>query len=155
MRRPANAGGVPSGGPLADPSVRAAIREAWEDSAPDDPARRHEEGGYILQDDDGSYSVARWPHGGPARIIPPPRAADGTYQGRRVTGEFHTHPNPAVDEWGRFWQEEPSPGDIAGIRGEAYPDDSYVIGHGRVYRVGNDGSTSALGPRADVLGLSG
>jgi hypothetical protein len=131
------------------------MRQAWEGSAPDDPIRRHEEGGYILQDDHGNYTVARWPGGGLARIVPPPRAVDGTYQGQRVIGEFHTHPNPAVDELGRLWHEGPSPGDIAGIRREGYAGDSYVIGHNSVYRIGNDGSTSVLGSRADVLALSG
>lgn len=131
------------------------MQQAWRDSAPDDVTRRHEEGGYIVQDDDGSYSVLRWPSGGPSRIIPPPRASDGTYHGRQVIGEFHTHPNPAVDELGRFWQEAPSPGDLAGIRREGYSGYSYVIGHTTVYRIGNDGSTGALGPRADVLALSG
>jgi hypothetical protein len=127
------------------------MRKAWQDSRPDEPALRHEEGGYIVQNDDGSYGVLPWPSGGLARIAPPERAADGGYQGRRVVGEFHTHPNPAVDEVGRLWQEAPSPGDIAGIRSERYPGDSYVVGHNNVYRVGNDGSTSTVGTREDVL----
>lgn len=126
------------------------MRQAWDDSVADDPTHRHEEGGYILQDD-GSYSIARWPSGGLARIVPPPRSADGTYQGRRVVGEFHTHPNPAVDESGRLWHEGPSPGDIAGIRSEGYAGDSYVITRNNVFRVGNDGAISILGTRAEVL----
>lgn len=130
------------------------MRQAWEDSAPDDLTRRHEEGGCILQHDVESYRIARWPSGGLARIVPPLRAADGTYHGQRVIGEFHTHPNPAVDELGRSWHEAPSPGDIAGIRAEGYPSDSCVIGHHRVYRIGNDGSTSTVGPRTDVLVFS-
>lgn len=129
------------------------MRLAWNDSAADDPARRHEEGGYILQDD-GTYSLARWPSGGLARIVPPPRAAHGTYQSLRVVGEFHTHPNPAVDELGRLWYEGPSPGDIAGIRGERCPDDSYAISRNSAFRIGNDGSTSILGTWAEVLTLS-
>jgi hypothetical protein len=153
MNRLGNGRSTPSGDPLADPSVRAAMQQAWQDSAADDPDRRHEEGGYIVQDDDGSYGAVRWPSGSASRITPPARAVDGTYHGRQVIGEFHTHPNPLVDEQGRLWQEAPSPGDIAGIRGEGYPGDSYVIGHNWMYRIANDGSTSTLGPRADVLAL--
>jgi hypothetical protein len=127
------------------------MRTAWTNSHPDDPGRRHEEGGYIVQNDDGSYEVLHWPSGGLARIIPPPRAADGTYQSRRVVGEFHTHPSPAVDEVGRLWHEAPSPGDIAGIRSEGYSGDSFVIGHNDVYRIGKDGSTRTEGRREAVL----
>jgi hypothetical protein len=150
MSHQADQQGPQAGGPLANSSVRAAMRQAWEDSAPHDPTRRHEEGGYIVQDD-GGCSVVRWPCGGLGRIVPPPRAADGTYQGQRVIGEFHTHPNPTLDELGRLWLERPSPGDIAGIAREAYPGDSYIIGHHYIYRIGNDGSSSTVGPRVDVL----
>jgi hypothetical protein len=130
------------------------MRQAWDDSAADDPARRHEEGGYLVENADGTYGVLRWPSGGMARIVPPLRSRDGTYRGRRVIGEFHTHPNPAVDELGQTWQEEPSPGDITGIRSERYPGDSFVIGHNNVYRIRNDGSTSSVGTRAEILGTS-
>jgi hypothetical protein len=140
---------------LASERVRAAMRAAWDDSQPDDPDHRHEEGGYITQLADGSYDAVRWPRGAGAWIAPPPRTADGRYQGHTVVGEFHTHPNPAIDERGRRWQESPCPGDIAGIRSENYPGDSFVIGAINMYRVGNDGRESCLGGRTAILDQPG
>src|SRR5437763_14287409 len=35
---------------LADPTVLQALDDAWSDSLPGDPARRHEEGGWIYLD---------------------------------------------------------------------------------------------------------
>lgn len=138
-------------GPLTDPVVRRAMRLAWDDSQADDPARRHEEGGYIVRNDDGSHGVVRWSGGLLSHITPPPRAADGSYQGRRVVGEFHTHPNPPVDERGAVWQESPSPGDIAGVQAEGYAGESYVISHTYRYGIASDGSTRIVGPRDDIL----
>ena len=140
-----------AGDPLDSPQVRAAIRQAWEESRSDEPDDRHEEGGYIVRNPDGSYDVIRWPRGGGASIAPPPRTADGSYQGRPVVGEFHTHPNADVDENGWPWQESPSPGDITGVRAERYTGDSFVIGHTNVYRIGSDGAVSRVGLRDDVL----
>jgi hypothetical protein len=128
------------------------MRQGWIDSQAGDPNHRHEEGGYIVQNTDGSYGIERWPRGAGASIAPPPRASDGTFHGKRVVGEFHTHPNPDIDENGRTWQESPSPGDLTGIQAEHYAGDSYVVGHNNVYRVGNDGSSTRVGPRRDTVG---
>jgi hypothetical protein len=66
-------------------------------------------------------------------------------------GEFHTHPNPPVDEQGTLWQERPSPGDIAGVQIEGFADESYVIGHVNLYGIASDGSWRVVGPRDDIL----
>ena len=137
--------------PLDSVEIRDAIERAWNDSAGDDPLNRHEEGGYIVRNGDGSLGVERWPKGAGAFIEPSPRAADGTYNGKVVLGEFHTHPNPQVDENGKTWLEGPSPGDLFGIQDEKYPGDSYIIGHNNVYVVSKDGVPSVLGAKADVL----
>ena len=131
--------------------VRNAMKEAWNDSFADDPVTRHEEGGYIVLNADGSLGVERWLQGAGAYIVPPLREIDGTYNGKVVIGEFHTHPNPPIDETGKKWTEGPSPGDLSGIQAELYPGDSYVIGHNNVYAISKDGVPSTLGTKADVL----
>ncbi len=82
---------------LADPVVRQALDDAWADSQADDPARRHEEGGWIYLDvTTGSISTARAPVGCGSAIdlnSPPPRT------GSVVVGVFHTHPNPTAEGW--------------------------------------------------------
>lgn len=139
------------GDPLASPEVRAAMQQAWVDSRPHDPDNRHEEGGYIVRNPDGTFGVVRWPRGGGSSITPPTRAPDGSYGGLPVDGEFHTHPNPDIDEAGRTWQESPSPGDLVGVRAENYPGDSYVIGHNNVYRVTPAGIDFRIGGRDATL----
>jgi hypothetical protein len=67
------------------------------DSLPDDPARRHEEGGWIfLNLQTGAISVVRAPRGSQAEleIGNPPLLPDNV-----VVGTFHTHPNPTAEGW--------------------------------------------------------
>jgi hypothetical protein len=91
---------------LAAPVVRQALEEAWLDSASDDPARRHEEGGWVYADTQtGSLSVRRAPAGAQAQLdlnTPP------TVAGSVVVATFHTHPNPSAEGW----ESGPSRGDI-------------------------------------------
>src|SRR5262245_28021861 len=61
--------------PIDGPAVQEGMRQAWEDSQADDPDNRHEEGGYIVRNEDGSLGVERWPRGEGASIPPPPRDA--------------------------------------------------------------------------------
>ena len=165
----AGGGGNPAGGcvapcpapagPLNDPNVRAAMRQAWNDSQAGDPANRHEEGGYVVRNPDGSYGVERWPRGAGASIAPPARDAQGRYNGKEVVGEFHTHPNPPVDETGKQWTQGGHQGDWDGIRAENYPGDSYIVSRDSVWLVRPDGTPSRdaagnevpIGPFNDVL----
>lgn len=139
-------------GPITDPGVQAAMRQAWLDSDAASAANRHEEGGYIVRRADGSLGVERWPRGAGASINPAPRDNMGRYNGLEVLGEFHTHPNPPVDELGRQWEPGPSPSDINGITAENYPGDSYVISRDAIYRVRRDGRSDTLGNRTDIIG---
>jgi Toxin PAAR-like domain len=154
---------TPPSDAINDPGVQAAMRQAWEESQAGDPANRHEEGGYITRNPDGSFGVERWPPGQGAAIAPPARDADGSYNGAEVLGEFHTHPNPAVDEQGRQWVQGGHQGDWDGIASEGYPGDSYIISDGNVWQVDSTGAPMSddagnqvpLGTSDDVLGGGG
>lgn len=80
-----------------DPMVRQALDDAWVDSLPKDPIRRHEEGGWIYADTaTGTITVRRATAGQGAVIdlsIPPLVA------GSVVVATFHTHPNPSAEGW--------------------------------------------------------
>src|SRR5689334_17858789 len=82
---------------LNHPTVRQAMEEAWQDSLPQDPDRRHEEGGWIYLDTAmGEILVRRAPAGLQAELSldNPPEVP-----GAVVVGVFHTHPNPTAEGW--------------------------------------------------------
>jgi hypothetical protein len=80
-----------------EPAVQQALEQAWIDSLPADPARRHEEGGWIYMDTTtGAISVQRAPAGTQAALdltFPP------IFVGSVVVATFHTHPNPSAEGW--------------------------------------------------------
>jgi hypothetical protein len=82
---------------LTHPAVHQALEEAWTDSLSDDPAQRHEEGGWIYADlQSGEIAVRRAPSGGRAAIdLNQPLGIAGSV----VVGKFHTHPNPTAEGW--------------------------------------------------------
>ena len=82
---------------LNDPVVRQALEDAWADSLPADPAKRHEEGGWIYMDTTTqAISVQRAPAGHRAMVdLGHPIAVPGSV----VVATFHTHPNPAAEGW--------------------------------------------------------
>lgn len=147
-------GPVPYGGQLSiqNAAVRAAIRQAWADSDAASAANRHEEGGYVCRDAAGHLRVERWPGGGGANIPVPARAADGTYNGMEVVGEFHTHPNPPRDEAGTEWMQGPDAGEVAAIGAEGYSGNSYVISNNRIYMIRPAGTLAVIGTREGLLG---
>ncbi|MEP6505216.1 MAG: hypothetical protein ABJD97_17890 [Betaproteobacteria bacterium] len=136
--------------PIDCPAVQRGMRQAWTDSQAGDAANRHEEGGYIVRNADGTYGVERWPRGASASIAPPARDANGLYNGKQVVGEFHTHPNPPVDETGRQWTPGGHPGDWNGIAAENYSDESYIISDGSVWRVSPSGQPTRDASGAEV-----
>ncbi len=82
---------------LKETVVQQALEVVWTDSLPADPARRHEEGGWIYMDTTtGSISVRRAPAGAQAilDLSTPP-----TVPGSVVVATFHTHPNPSAEGW--------------------------------------------------------
>jgi hypothetical protein len=79
------------------PTIQAALEAAWQDSLPDDPAARHEEGGWIYQNlATGEITARRASPGRQAALdLTGPPVLDGYV----VVGKFHTHPNPTAEGW--------------------------------------------------------
>jgi hypothetical protein len=135
---------------LTNPVIVAQFGRAWQESDADDPAKRHEEGGYVALNPDLSHAVERWPIGSQARIVPPPLDARNCYNGRTIIAAFHTHPNPPIDESGQEWEQGPSESDRRwhqrrGLRG-------FVIGRVLVYEIDVNANVSVVGRRDEVLG---
>lgn len=124
-------------GLLALPHVRQCLWEAWQDSQPDDPVNRHEEGGYIVRHEDGTIGCERWPRGLTGAILPP-QTPWGLYNGKRVIAEFHTHPKPPPATQG------PSRPDLRGIVDDDYEAESYVISVVAIFRIEPDGAVTEL-----------
>ena len=89
----------------ANPVVQAALDAAWADSFPDDPALRHEEGGYIYANQAGDVVIRRVPPGGQRSLVlhSPPDVP-----GYFLVATYHTHPNLIADGG----DPDPSPDDI-------------------------------------------
>jgi hypothetical protein len=89
---------APSAGPLlADGAVQGQLASAWAASDVADPAKRHEEGGWIyLNLITGAITVTRATAGAQASIqLSSPDEEDDSV----VVGYFHTHPNPTSEGW--------------------------------------------------------
>jgi hypothetical protein len=90
---------------LNDPVVQQALDRAWVDSLSADPARRHEEGGWVYLDTTtGALRVERASAGRSSSMdlaFPP------LIPGCMVVATFHTHPNPSSEGW----EPGPSPSD--------------------------------------------
>ena len=140
--------------PLLDTNVIRGLSKAWKDSQPDSPALRHEEGGYIVRNPDGTFGTEPWPKGQGNVISVPERDVNGRYKGKQVIGEYHTHPNPPIDESGIPWVQEPSDEDINGVKSEKYPGDSYIISRDKIYKIQPDGTWEDAGNRGELLKIS-
>ncbi len=118
---------------LEDPTVSAAIAQAWTDSQADDKDNRHEEGGWIVQNTEtGALSVHRWPKGTGSSITPSARPQIPCH---RVVGHFHTHPNPPEDEDGTKW-----------VQGASTSDTNFANNTGLPGIIRNAAGTETYGP---------
>ena len=134
---------------LKDQTITREFAAAWADSRSSHPSHRHEEGGYIVQNPDGTRAVIRWPQGEQFRIAPPPLDENNWYNKQVVIAAFHTHPNPSIDELGRQWQQEPSSADRRWHERWKLP--GFVISRDFVYAIDADGSYRITGRRDEVL----
>ncbi|MGH8078332.1 MAG: hypothetical protein ACREPE_13535, partial [Lysobacter sp.] len=134
--------------PLTDAGILGSMQSAFEDAEPFVIRRRHEEGGYWGTEADGSLGSRRWPSGsrfGDPSITAPKLGADGLYKGLLVRGEFHVHPWPVIDEYGRRWIYGPGSSDMANMN-RNIPGPNFIIDHTSVHRY------DALNPHGQVVG---
>lgn len=122
----------------ANPVVQAAFAAAWADSFPDDPALRHEEGGYIYASPTtGELLIRRALPGGVDSIdLSHPPVVPNAF----LVATYHTH---AIPPRGRI-VAEPSPDDRFHATDSGVP--WFVISHEGVF---------VTGPERRVGGLSG
>jgi hypothetical protein len=138
---------------LDDHRVLALLCEAWRESQPGTPAA-HEEGGFVLRNEDGFLTVERWLRGGQRQISVPPHRG-GLRRGLLVVATFHTHPNPGSD-----FQQEPSLTDIRAVRDDTDLDHAdyegeYVIASEHIYRISKHGLVETIGDTGAVLQIAG
>ena len=135
---------------LREPTVRAALAEAWKESKPG-LTGGHEEGGFVILDDEDNLSVSRWPMGESNRIKVP--AHHGcVVDGQQIVATFHTHPNTRPE-----YLQEPGETDRRGVREDEdlksplYVGE-FVIADEMVYLVTPGGGVRELDRRVDLLG---
>lgn len=136
---------------LDNDSVRGHFRLAWTESQAGTPDA-HEEGGFVLIRNRGSFAVERWPRGEQDRVEVPDHS-DGRRSGMIIVACFHTHPNP-----GSEYQQEPSLTDIRAVRhdpdlGHPEFEGEYIIARDRLYRILRDGAVEDLGVTKALLQL--
>ena len=134
---------------LENESILGELKRAWMESEPGD-AGGHEEGGFIVADDDGNLTVVRWKKGIQNEIVLPPHK-NCFVDGRDVIASFHTHPNTGKD-----FQQEPSLTDIRAVsddfdlKGENYLGE-LVISEQNIYLIEPAGDYHVIGARKDIL----
>lgn len=143
--------GYPHEDPLADPTIRAGLHQAWIDSQPDEPEQRHSEGGYITRQPDGSFQIERWPRSGTASILPLPLDDNGRLHGATVMGEFRSQPHPPQDEQGRRWLQGWQAGELQRLREAGYEGSSYLLSRDQLWTFAG-GDAHGAGSRDEVLG---
>lgn len=135
---------------LNDLVVRAAFRQAWEDSQPG-PAGGHEEGGFVLRDSAGSLSVERWPYGQQNSIVVPPHP-NCRINDQDIIATFHTHPNTGIE-----YLQEPGETDKRAVRDDphlkgAFYEGEFVISAQTIYRIAPTGQVSEVAKTEDYFG---
>jgi len=135
---------------LKDGVIRAALKQAWEDSLPG-VAGGHEEGGFIVRDSTGNFKVIPWSCGEQNSIILPEHP-DCRFGEDEIIATFHTHPNI-----GNNYRQEPSETDKRAVRddpdlkGKFYVGE-FVISKELIYLILPNGQVSEIGYRWEILG---
>lgn len=134
---------------LNEPVVRAALKQAWQDSCPG-LSGGHEEGGFVLRDPEGNLSIARWVKGGQNTIALPPHP-DCKIGENGIVATFHTHPNTGGD-----FLQEPSETDKRAIRDDpdlkgAEYEGEFVVSQQIIYLITPTGQVREMGMTAEIL----
>ncbi len=138
---------------LDDPTVRAELLQAWQDSNPGVTGAETEQGGFILRDPAAGLRVARWPRGAQNSIMLPPHASCQA-EGCEIVATFHTHPNT-----GAGFLQEPGETDRRAVRddpdlkGSAFLGE-FVISEDRIYLVSPQGGVDVVGHTRDILAVA-
>ncbi len=136
-------------GILHTPIVRAALKQAWQDSQPG-TVGGHEEGGFVLRDSAGNLSVVRWTEGEQDRIALPPHA--GCKIGRfDIVATFHTHPNIGGD-----YLQEPGETDRRAVRDDPdlkgrFYEGEFVVSYETIYHISPNGQVSVEGNTQEIF----
>jgi hypothetical protein len=136
---------------LSDTGVISEFRRAWVESKPG-TTDACEEGGFVLQRDDGSLTATRWPRGIQDRIEVPEHEG-GRFKGALILATFHTHPNTGPE-----YEQEPSLTDIRAVRDDpelrhGEYEGEYVISEATLYLVRPDGTVESAGATPHLLHL--
>lgn len=134
---------------LDDPTVRAMLKQAWDDSQPG-VTGGHEEGGFVLRDSAGNLSIVRWPKGKHNGIALPPHPAC-RIGGHDIVATFHTHPNTGID-----YLQEPGETDKRAVRDDAdlkgrIYEGEFVLSQETVYLISPDGQVHEVGDAQEIL----
>jgi len=134
---------------LDDPVVRAALKQAWEDSQPG-PTGDHEEGGFILRDSAGNLRIECWPHGQQNSMVVPPHP-NCRINDQDIVATFHTHPNTGAD-----YVQEPGETDKRAVRDDphlkgAFYEGEFVISARTIYRIAPTGQVSEVAKTEDYF----
>jgi hypothetical protein len=127
---------------LSNKDVRHALVQAWIDSNPG-VTGGHEEGGFVVRDEDGGLNVRRWQRGlhDTIQVLPHRNCA---FDGLEIIASFHTHPNTGND-----YLQEPSETDKRAVRddpdlkGENYVGE-FVISQAVIYLVSPAGQVREI-----------
>jgi len=118
---------------LDNATVRAALKQAWQDSNPG-VTGGHEEGGFIVQDAANNVNILRWAKGSQNSILVPPHRGC-RIEDQEIVASFHTHPNTGGD-----FLQEPSETDKRAVcddpdlKGAAYVGE-FVISQATIYLI--------------------
>jgi hypothetical protein len=131
------------------PTIRTALRQAWEDSQPG-LTGGHEEGGFVLRNQAGDLSVVRWPKGAQNSILLPPHPNCQLGQ-NDIIATFHTHPNTGGD-----YLQEPSETDKRAVRDDPdlkadFYSGEFVLAQRKIYLITPNGQVSEVGETQQVL----
>jgi hypothetical protein len=130
-------------------SVCAELRQAWVDSNPG-VTGGHEEGGFILKDSAGNFSVVRWTVGNQNSIVVPSHS-QCKIKGDEIVASFHTHPNT-----GENFLQEPSETDKRAVRDDPDLKGNYYVGElvisqAKIYLIAPNGQVTEVGDRSIVI----